>query len=159
MSVIRRFVFGQNPRRTVVRVFVLAAVSFITFRFVLIPIRTEGGSMLPTYAPDKLHFVNRLSYGASGPVRGDVVAIQMAGPHVVYVKRIVGLPGERIAVEGGQVQINGTALPEPYVHHRRSWELEEVTLGPREYFVIGDNRSISDFGRTPANKILGKVVF
>lgn len=115
--------------------------------------------MLPTYGPDKLHFVNRLSYGASGPVRGDVVAIQMAGPHVVYIKRIIGLPGERVAVEGGQVQINGTALAEPYVEHRRSWEFEEVTLGPREYFVIGDNRSISDFGRTPANKILGKVVF
>lgn len=141
------------------RVLVLAAVSFITFRWVLIPIRTEGGSMLPTYAPDKLHFVNRLSYGAGGPIRGDVVAIQMAGPHVVYIKRVIGLPGERVAVAGGEVRINGTALAEPYVRHRRSWELEEVTLGPREYFVIGDNRSVSDFGRTAADKILGKVVF
>ena len=113
LSVIRRFVFGQNPRRTAVRVLVLAAVSFITFRWVLIPIRTEGSSMLPTYTPDRLHFVNRLAYGAGGPARGDVVAIQMAGPHVVYVKRIVGLPGERVAIAGGQVQINGTALAEP----------------------------------------------
>jgi signal peptidase I len=159
LSVIRRVVFGQNPRRTAVRVLVLAAVSFITFRWVLIPIRTEGGSMLPTYAPDRLHFVNRLSYGANGPGRGDVVAIRMAGPHVVYIKRVVGLPGERVAIAGGQVQINGTPLSEPYVLHRRSWELEEVTLGPREYFVIGDNRGISDFGRAPADKILGKVVF
>ncbi len=115
--------------------------------------------MLPTYAPDKLHFVNRLSYGASGPARGDVVAIQMAGPHVVYIKRVVGLPGERVAIAGGQVQINGTALSEPYVHYRKSWDFEEMTLGPREYFVIGDNRGISDFGRAPADKILGKVVF
>ncbi len=141
------------------RVLVLAAISFITFRWVLIPIRTEGGSMLPTYAPDKLHFVNRLAYGASGPARGDVVAIQMAGPHVVYIKRIIGLPGERVAVARGEVRINGTALPEPYVRHQRSWELDEVTLGPREYFVIGDNRGVSDFGRTPSDKILGKVVF
>jgi signal peptidase I len=159
LSVIRRFVFGQNPRRTVIRVLVLAAISFITFRWVLIPIRTEGGSMLPTYGPDRLHFVNRLSYGAGGPLRGDVVAIQMAGPHVVYIKRIIALPGERVAVEAGQVQINGTALSEPYVRHQRSWQLEEVTLGPREYFAIGDNRDVSDFGRLPANKILGKVVF
>lgn len=159
MSVIRRLVFGQNPRRTAVRVLVLAALSFITFRWVLIPTRTEGSSMLPTYAPDRLHFVNRLAYGASGPARGDVVAIQLAGPHVVYIKRIVGLPGERVAVSGGLVQIEGAALPEPYVKHRRAWDLDEVTLGPREYFVIGDNRGTSDYGRTTVDKILGKVVF
>jgi signal peptidase I len=159
LSVIRRIVFGQNPRRTAVRVLVLAAISFITFKWVLIPTRTEGTSMLPTYAPDRLHFVNRLAYGASGPTRGDVVAIQLAGPHVVYIKRIVGLPGERVAVSGGLVQIDGAALPEPYVKHRRAWDLDEVTLGPREYFVIGDNRGTSDYGRTTVDRILGKVVF
>jgi signal peptidase I len=163
LSAIRRFVFGQNPRRTAVRVLVLAAVSFITFRWVLIPIRTEGSSMLPTYTPDRLHFVNRLAYGGGSPARGDVVAIQMAGPHVLYVKRVVGLPGDRVAIVGGEVQINGTTLSEPYVRHRRPWDVEEVTLGPREYFVIGDNRGMSvgdhDFGRVQVNRILGKVVF
>ena len=133
MSAIRRFIFGENPRRTVVRVIVLAAISGVTLKWVLIPIRTEGSSMLPTYAPDKLHFVYRLAYGSGRPARGDVVAIQLAGPHVLYIKRIVGLPGERVAVSGGQVQINGAPLPEPYVSHRRAWDLEEVTLGPREY--------------------------
>jgi len=163
LSVIRRFVFGQNPRRTAVRVLVLAAISFITFRWVLIPIRTEGSSMLPTYTPDRLHFVNRLAYGAGGPARGDIVAIKMAGPHVLYVKRIVGLPGERVAIAGGQVQINGTPLTEPYVRHRRPWDVEEVILGQREYFVVGDNRGMSvgdhDFGRVEIDRILGRVVF
>jgi signal peptidase I len=163
LSDIRRLVFGKNPRRTAVRVLVLAAISFVIFTWVLIPIRTEGSSMLPTYQPDRLHFVNRLAYGASGPVRGDVVAIQMAGPNVVYVKRVVGLPGERVGIAGGQVQINGTVLSEPYVRHRRPWDVEEVTLGPREYFVIGDNRGMSvgqhDFGRAEVDRILGKVVF
>jgi signal peptidase I len=146
-----------------VRVLVLAVISFILFKWVLIPIRTEGSSMLPTYTADKLHFVNRLSYGRSGPQRGDVVAIQMAGPHVLYVKRIVGLPGERVAIAGGQVLINGVGLPEPYVRHRRPWDVAEVTLGPLEYFVIGDNRGMSagehDFGRVEIGRILGKVVF
>lgn len=141
------------------RVLVLAAVSFIIFRWVLIPIRTDGSSMLPTYSHGRLHFVNRLAYGTGGPARGDVVAVQLAGPHVVYIKRIVGLPGERVAIAGGQVLINGTALAEPYVHHRKSWDLDGVTLGPREYFTIGDNRAVSDYGRMPADKILGKVVF
>jgi signal peptidase I len=156
-------VFGENPRRTAVRVLVLAAISFVTFKWVLIPIRTEGSSMLPTYASDKLNFINRLAYTAGAPARGDVVAIKMAGPHVVYVKRIVGLPGERVAIVGGQVQINDTPLPEPYVRHRRPWDVEEVTLGSREYFVIGDNRGMSagqhDFGRAEADRILGKVLF
>lgn len=115
--------------------------------------------MLPTYAHGRLHFVNRLAYGTGGPARGDVVAVQLAGPHVVYIKRIVGLPGERVAIAGGQVLINGTALAEPYVRHRKSWDLDGVTLGPREYFTIGDNRAVSDYGRMPADKILGKVVF
>ena len=57
------------------------------------------------------------------------------------------------------MQINGVALPEPYVRHRRPWDLDEVMLGPREYFVIGDNRGTSDYGRTTLEKILGKVVF
>lgn len=145
------------------RVLVLAAVSFILFKWVLIPIRTEGSSMLPTYTPDRLHFVNRLSYGTSQPVRGDIVAIQMAGPHVLYVKRIVGLPGERVGIAGGQVHINGTALSEPYVRHRRPWDVGDVTLGPREYFVIGDNRGMSvgehDFGRVQLDRIFGKIIF
>ena len=87
----------------------------------------------------------------------------MAGPHVLYVKRVVGLPGERVAISGGQVQIDGTPLSEPYVRHRRPWDVPEVTLGPRELFVIGDNRGMSqgehDFGRAQADRILGKVVF
>jgi signal peptidase I len=163
LTAIRRFVFGKHPRRTAVRVLVLAAISVILFTWVLIPIRTEGSSMLPTYQPDRLHFVNRLAFSASGPTRGDVVAIQMAGPHVLYVKRIVGLPGERVAIAGGQVLINDTPLPEPYVRHRSSWDVEEVTLGPREYFVIGDNRGMSvgqhDFGRAQVDRILGRIVF
>lgn len=163
MSFIRRVVFGQNPRRTAVRVLVLATVSFITFKWVFIPIRTQGSSMLPTYGPGELKLVNRLAYQSVSPARGDVVAIQMAGPHVLYVKRVIGLPGERVAVSQGLVQINGKTLQEPYVKNRKPWDVPEVTLGSREYFVIGDNRGMSagehDFGRVELERILGKVLF
>jgi signal peptidase I len=163
MSLIRRLVFGANPRRTAVRILVLAGISFVTFRWLLIPIRTEGSSMLPTYAPDQIRLVNRLAYRWAMPMRGDIVAIQMAGPHVLYVKRVIGLPGERVAVSEGAVTINGAALTEPYVKHRRPWDVPEVTLGPAEYFVMGDNRGMSvgdhDFGRVELPRILGKVVF
>jgi signal peptidase I len=163
LSFIRRIVFGENPRRTAVRILVLSAVSVITFKWFLVPIRTEGSSMLPTYQADRLNLVNRLAYTMGPPARGDVVAIMMAGPHVLYVKRIIGLPGERVAVAQGQVLINGVALSEPYVRHRRGWDVEEVTLGPREYFVMGDNRGMSvgehDFGRVDADRILGRIMF
>jgi signal peptidase I len=142
---------------------VLAVISFVLFRWVLIPIRTEGVSMLPTYRSGTLNLVNRLSYFNTTPSRGDVVAIRLAGPSVVYVKRIVGLPGERVAVVEGQVHIDGESLLEPYVRHRRAWNVPEMTLGPGEYFVVGDNRSMAvgdhDFGRVDADRILGRVLF
>jgi signal peptidase I len=164
LSVFRRLIFGENPRRTAVRVIVLAATSFVVFTWLLIPIRTDGISMLPTYSPDKLNLVNRLSYvGSARPHRGDVVAIQIAGPHVLYIKRIVGLPHERVAVAQGRVMINGSPLAEAYVRHRRPWDVQEVTLEAGEYFVMGDNRGMAagdhDFGRVRLDRILGKVVF
>jgi signal peptidase I len=91
------------------------------------------------------------------------VAIRLAGPHVLYVKRIVGLPGERVAIVDGIVQIDGEPLIEPYVARRQPWNYREVTVGPREYFVVGDNRGMRigdhDFGRVDARRIIGKLLF
>jgi signal peptidase I len=163
VSLTRRLVFGSNPRRTAVRVLVLAAVSFVTFRWVLMPIRAEGISMLPTYRSGSLNLVNRLAFTYGQPERGDVVAIRLAGPHVLYVKRIVALPGERFSMVRGQAYINGVPFIETYVRERRQWDVPEVTLTAREYFVIGDNRSMRasdhDFGRVDVSRIVGKVIF
>jgi signal peptidase I len=146
-----------------VRILVLAAISFGLFRWVLIPVRTDGVSMMPTYESGSLRLVNKLSFwGGRRPDRGDIVAIKLAGPHVLYVKRIVGLPGERVAIGGGFVRVNGIQLVEPYVRSRKPWNSDEVTLGPREYFVIGDNRAAAsrgDFGRVDASRIVGKLLF
>ena len=160
---LQRVLFGRNPRRTTVRILVLAAISFSLFRWVLIPVRTDGVSMMPTYQSGSLRLINTLSFrGGIRPDRGDIVAIKLAGPHVLYVKRIVGLPGERVAIAGGFVQVNGTQLSEPYVLSRKPWNYDEVTLGPREFFVIGDNRALAsrgDFGRVDASRIVGKLLF
>jgi signal peptidase I len=163
VSLTRQIVFGRNPRRTAVRVLVLAAVCFITFRWVLIPMRAEGISMLPTYHSGSLNLVNRLAYRNRKPSRGDIVAIRLAGPHVLYVKRIIALPGERISMTAGQVYVNGTPLIEPYVRNRNPWDVPEVTLTSREYFVVGDNRGMRasdhDFGRVDVSRIVGRIVF
>jgi signal peptidase I len=159
----RRLIFGRNPKRTIVRIAVLVVVSFVTFGWVLTPTRVRGISMLPTYQDATLNLVNRLTYKVRSPARGDVVAIRLAGPSVVYVKRIIGLPSERVAIVEGNVEINGAPLVETYVQQRQPWNYAEITVGPGEYFVIGDNRTMRmadhDFGRVDARRILGKLVF
>jgi signal peptidase I len=163
VSLTRRLVFGRKPRRTLIRILILGGVSFVVFGWMLTPIRVRGISMEPTYRDGTLNLVNRVVYRFRAPARGDVIAIRLAGPHVLYVKRIVGLPGERIAFVNGTIEVNGAPLAEPYVENRQPWHVPEVACGPREYFVVGDNRGMRagdhDFGRVDARRILGTLVF
>ena len=119
--------------------------------------------MQPTYEPGGFKLVNRLAYIGRPPARGDIVALRLARGRAFYIKRIVGLPGERIAVVEGHVEIDGVRLEEPYVIHRRAWEVREIRLGPREYFVIGDNRGMNavdhEFGGVDRDRIAGKILF
>ena len=118
-----------NPRRTAVRIGVLAALSFVIFGWVLTPIRVRGISMQPTYRDGALNLVNRVVFRIRAPARGDVVAIRLAGPSILYVKRIIALPSERVAIIGGVIEINGVPLAETYVKERQAWDVAEVTVG------------------------------
>lgn len=142
---------------------VLIIVSVVVFKWVLLPVRTYGDSMLPTYRSGGFHLVNRLAYGWREPSRGDIVAVRLAGWRVVYVKRIVGLPGDRVAFAQGVLMVNGRPLEEPYVQQRQPWTMREVTLGPDEFFVVGDNRDMRmeqhEFGRIRRERIAGPVLF
>ncbi len=155
-------VVGRNPRATLVRVAVLAVTSFVVFRFILLPARIEGISMLPTYQDRSVNFINRLAYRWHEPRRCDVVGIRLAGLHVMYLKRIIGLPGETVAFVGGRVQINGEVLDEPYEKTPCDWNYPPVKLGPDEYFMVGDNRTMPweqhTFGRTTRDHIVGKAL-
>jgi len=162
-SWLQRVLIGRNPKRTLVRVLVLAVVSFVLFKFVLLPIRVQGGSMLPTYGENGVNFVNRLAYLFHEPRRGDVVAIGLqAGEHIMYMKRIVGLPGETVAFHKGRVFINGKPLDEPYVKLPCNWEHEPEQVGLDQYYVVGDNRDMSwddhTQGRAARDRIVGKVL-
>ena len=77
------------------------------------PLRLSGISMLPIYEDGTLNFANRAAYWTREPARGDVVAIRMAGLHAFYVKRIVGMPGERVEIVAGAVTVNHEVLIEP----------------------------------------------
>lgn len=110
-------------------------VNSITVRF-----QVQGTCMEPTLHDGQYLIVSRLTYWVHPPERGDIIILQPPDdPDQDYVKRIVGLPGERIEIQGGSVWIDGIQLEEPYVvippTYTSAWE-----LGEGEYFVLGDNR-------------------
>lgn len=165
---VRVVLIGRNWKLTLVRLSVLVVTCVIVFPFILLPIRVEGISMLPTYRNGSVNFVNRLAYFRHGPKRGDVVGIRLSDPSLMwpslmYLKRVIGLPGETVAFNNGTVFINGVALDEPYEKERDcDWDLPPVKLGPTEYFVVGDNRTMPaqfhEKGRVDSDHIVGKAV-
>jgi signal peptidase I len=162
-SLLQRLVIGRNPKRTLLRAALLALTAFVTFKYVLLPVRISGDSMVPAYRDQGVNFINRLAYRWRPPRRGDVVGVQLAGPHVMLFKRIVGLPGETVSIVQGVVHIDGQALAEPYVKERAAWQVPPRRLAPDEYLIIGDNRGMAQeahvFGATKAERLVGKVLW
>lgn len=151
---------GRRPLVTLIRLLVLVVISLVAFRLVLIPIQVTGHSMEPTYRNGRINFLNQLAYRRRAPQRGDVVGIRFDESRLVLLKRVVGLPGERLAVRQGRVIVDGEPLAEAYARGQDlSSGRRETTLGPDEYFVIGDNREESAFGVVRRREIKGKVLF
>jgi signal peptidase I len=159
---LRIMLIGRNPKITLLRALILAVVCVVGYKSTLLHIRVEGISMAPTYQDGSAHFVNRIAYLFHEPQRGDVVSIELAGPHVMYLKRIIGLPGETVAFSDGHVLINGEVLDEPYEKTSCDWDLPPEKLGADQYFVVGDNRTMPPedhvFGKAERNRILGRLI-
>jgi signal peptidase I len=123
-----------------------------------------GQSMEPNYSTDQRLIIEKLSYHFRTPQRGDVVILRdpNGGP-IPLIKRVVGLPGERVTIGQGQVYIDGDLLDEPYVTQRTTGLTQSWLVPPLEVFVMGDNRSNSRdsryFGAVPMDSILGHAVF
>jgi signal peptidase I len=152
-----RLVFGSNPTRTLRRVLVWTSCAVLLFHYLLVPIKVIGASMTPTYRDGAVNLVNRLAYAHASPKRGDVVVLH-DGEDLI-LKRIIAVPGETVSLDRGRIRINGAPFHDPFSVQRIGAYAETVTLGPDEYFVIGDNREASMFGKFPKNAILGKIVF
>ena len=162
-SLLTRMLIGRKPKRTLVRIVILVAMAFLGRAFVLLPVKVVGPSMSPTYLDHSIHIINRLAYLFHEPQRGDAVAIRLlAGGHIMYLKRIIGLPGETVAFHHGQLYINGRPQEEPYVVSRSDWEHEAEAVKSNQYYVVGDNRGMAyddhDKGRPTRDLIVGKVL-
>jgi signal peptidase I len=135
----------------------LVAAGLAVRRARLEPVLVRGGSMRPTLEPGQRIAVAPL---VRPPARGDLVVVRSHGREVV--KRLVGLPGERVRLRGGRLEVDGEAVPEPYLAGSGVGELD-LRLGPAEYLVLGDHRAAStdgrDFGPVGADALLGRVAF
>ncbi|MGE3312248.1 MAG: signal peptidase I [Limisphaerales bacterium] len=162
---IRTVVVGRKPAWTLARIVILVTTVFVLLKYVVLIRKIESTSMLPRFPEGSIHVIYRHAYaGSRGPDRGDVVGVKTSGETVMYVKRVVGLPGETIEIRSNEVRIDGRSLDEPYARWgRRRWDREAQRLGPDQYFVIGDNRSMAqeqhEFGVIQRRRIAGKVIW
>ena len=158
---LRVALIGRNPRFTLIRIVVLAVTCLITFRFILLPIRVDGISMLPTYHTGQVNCINRLAYLRHEPQRGDIVSVRLAGNSIMLMKRVIGLPGETVLFLQGKVFVNGKLLDEPYVKNPCDWEAGPFQCALNEFYVVGDNRSmpfdLHTKGRAERERIVGKL--
>lgn len=157
------WLLGRRPSRTLVRALVLALLTYGVGRHLARPVRVRGTSMEPTLADRSLHLASLVRYRRAPPARGDVVIIAMAGGRAFYLKRVLGLPGERVKLESGRLFINGTVQPEPYLPEGGGWTMPERPLEPDEFFVAGDNRRmpLEDHaaGVVQRDRIVGGLLF
>lgn len=138
---------AKAPRLVSLSVQLLVLVVIATAFFMRTP-QVDGLSMEPRVHAGEFVLINTLAYRLGSIRRGDVVAFRHDAPNPeTYIKRIVGLPGERVEVQDGTVRIDGRPIDEPYVRYRDHRSAPAVTVPPHAYYVLGDNRADSDDSR------------
>lgn len=151
--------------RTIVRVTAqLTALLLIGAAFFIRMPQVAGHSMEPRIQSGEYVLINTLAYRLHAVRRGDIVAFHHDSPTEPYlIKRVIGLPGERIAIVRGTVSIDGVVLAEPYVRFHDSRSVPPLTIPAQTLYVLGDNRANSDdsrdWGVLAEPEIIGKAVF
>lgn len=161
---------GNLKRETkeLLRFIIIAGLIIIPFRiFIAQPFIVNGASMNPTFETNQYLIVDQLSYRTHEPERGDVIIFRFPlNPKDFYIKRVIGLPGETVTIQGSDVYIQEVGseesykLDEPYIEYTSNNSLS-VNLGDDEFFVMGDNRPNSSdsrhWGVLPREFIVGRA--
>lgn len=152
----------------ILHIAIIAAFVVLPIRlFVAQPFIVSGASMSPTFESGHYLVVDELSYHLDEPERLEVIIFRFPGdPRKFFIKRVIGLPGETVILEGGRTTIinsehpEGFTLEEPYVTFASSVSVRRE-LGENEYFVMGDNRQASSdsriWGPLPRDNIVGRA--
>ena len=172
--------------REVLEAVLMAVLVFILIQTSIQNFKVEGYSMRPTLLEGQYLLVNKLVYfqldlerlsrtipfwkveekeeqfAIHPPTRGEVIVFHFPeDPTRDFVKRVIGVPGDRVRIRDGEVFLNGAKLDEPYITAKGTSNTNVVELAEKEYFVLGDNRRGSNgsrnWGPVPEEYILGKV--
>ena len=125
--------------------------------------QVSGPSMTPHISSGEYVLINTFAYRLSQPKRGDIVVFRNdEDTRAVFIKRVVGLPGDRIHVDRGNVFIDGRRLAETYVRHPDDRSFPETTVPPHAVYVLGDNRADSEdsrfFGPVRDDRLMGRAL-
>ena len=161
--------FTSSGSLVLYTVVALGLALFIRF-FIAAPYIVQGASMDPTFKDWHYLIIDRVSYELGEPKRGDVIVFDLPNSEAKsLIKRVIGLPGETVILNGDSVRIqndeypNGFILDEPYLDpvNLSGDNSMRVTLEPEQYFVLGDNRHLSAdsriWGELPRDHIVGRA--
>ena len=144
-------------RSLVPYIIIIVVVAFIR-TFIITPVKVNGNSMYPTLEGNEIMLLNKLA----DIDRFDIVVVKLDGEDSNLIKRIIGLPGETVEISENQIYIDGESLDDPY-GYGITYNIDPVTLGEDEYFILGDNRIISldsrSFGKIHRSEIKGTTNF
>jgi len=154
--------------REVIETIVLTVLMFLVIRFAVQNFNIEGHSMEPSLHDQELILVDKWTYLFHPPTRGDVIVfIAPPQPSQDYIKRVIGVPGDKITIQNTTVIVDGVPLKETYVDPKNQGgtfedkNIFKMVVPPNDYFVLGDNRANSSdsrvWGFVPKQNILGRA--
>lgn len=169
MNPIKRIIdFVMDILETVV---FIGSLFIVIYLFILTPNQVKGASMEPSFQSGDYILTSRVTYKMRSFHRGDVIVFKAPmNPDIEYIKRIIGLSGDKIMIENGNVFVNDKLLQENYISARTNlWEggfIKEgqaLTVPDNDLFVMGDNRPRSsdsrEFGPIPIDSVIGQVFY
>lgn len=144
--------------KEVIPYIVIVVVVVLIRTFIITPVRVDGDSMKNTLKNGDI----LLLYKLSSINRFDIIVLDEEKDNEKIIKRVIGMPGETVAIKKGKIYINDKVIDDEYAYGETS-DFDKVTLADDQYFILGDNRLISKdsryFGPIKDNEIKGKIVF
>lgn len=156
---------ARSLRPSLLRIVLTTLIIIIVWTQWFQPMRVDGDSMEPTISDGSFNIISLRRYHNRAPKRGEVVAARkyLGDNRYLIIKRVIGLPGESIGFRDGMRFINNQPEPELYLTDRGSWNVPPILLGPDEFFIVGDNRTIPwpehTAGAIHQRHIIGGIVF